>query len=144
MAWNLRAIIGGGVVAAGLVITAGLVAAPATAEIGPTAPSAEARHAAEEVHGYVNAHPRPQVPESASRAALSAHAEQLHAFLSGFPWEAGFAQWECSLITEVDVTLHPETADLPAYAGSSYGSRCGEDGLGYAPTSEEILAPRLH
>lgn len=118
------------------------MAGPAAAEAGPSTPSAEARRAAEEVERYVDSHPRPHIPESSTRSALSAYAQELYAFLADFPWEAGLRQWDCSLRSEAEVSLHPETEDHPAYAGSSYGSRCGADGQGYAPTSEEIITPR--
>lgn len=113
-----------------------------SASIEPAPPSAEARSAALEVQEYVLASPRPTLPDvDAARATWNEPVAAMVAFYSGFPIEAGLAQWDCWMVGDsADVQFIPETEDSPAAYGYSYGFGCGD---GYRPDHDEILSPRL-
>lgn len=130
------------VAAAALALTGALsaVASSRAAAPGPAPPSPAAQVAAHVVADYIAGHTRPVSPVYGDPAEdWNAFAGPEYEFLSGFPFEAGLAQWDCRLVGAPQVELIPADDANPAMVFHVYGSNCGD---GYRPTPEEVVQVR--
>jgi hypothetical protein len=119
-----------------LLVVAGLsVGLPSASADGPNdlVPSEAEASAIAEVQAFLDEHPRPEPPApDAAAEARAAYADAEWAFIRGFPFEAGLAQWGC----------RSRDGDLLEIEGRPAGWLVIDCAENESPTFAQITAPR--